>query len=154
MENKYYAVINAVIENGAGSNPVTLELKNSDIRKIFRVLNILKTDLSIEFIDAETRNVIFEIFIDNQTSIKIVNNLLYVRRQGIFEFLIDENNLVRDIILDKALRMDYDNMQDILRLIYPYKRLKRRKGGRDKKCNCIPGYMKQKELKTKKRLKH
>ncbi len=127
MINRYYTITDAVFDKGAVSNPMVVKLNNTDVGKIFRVLNILKTDLSVEFIDTELGNVIFDIFIDYHTRIKIVNNQLYVSRHGIFEFFVDEKNLVREIILDKALGINYDDMQDILRSIYPYKRLKHKK---------------------------
>ena len=127
MVNRYYTVINVGFDKGAVSNPMVVKLNKTDVGKIFRVLNILKTELAVEFIDTEMGNVIFDIFIDYHTRIKIVNNQLYVSRQGVLELYVDEKNLVRDIILDKALGMNYDDMQDILRSIYPYKRLKRMK---------------------------
>ena len=109
------------------SNSIIVKLIDVDIRKIFRILKKLKTNLSIEFIDIDMEMISFDIFIDDYASIKIINNQLYVTRDDILELLIDENNLVRDIVLDKATRKNYDDMRKIMQLIYPYNRIKRKK---------------------------
>ncbi|MCX6158552.1 MAG: hypothetical protein NTY74_11305 [Ignavibacteriae bacterium] len=109
------------------SNSLIVKLKDVDKRKIFRILKKLKTNLSIEFIDIDMEMISFDIFIGDYASIKIINNQLYVTRDDIHEFLIDENNLVRDIVLDKATRKNYDDMRKIMQLIYPYNRMKRKK---------------------------
>jgi len=127
MEHKYYAIINTVFDMNIDSNSIIVKLIDVDIRKIFRILKKLKTNLSIEFIDIDMEMISFDIFIGDYASIKIINNQLYVVRDDIQEFLIDENNLVRDIVLDKATRKNYDDMRKIMQLIYPYNRMKRKK---------------------------
>ena len=127
MEHKYYAIINTVFDMNIDSNSIIVKLIDVDIRKIFRILKKLKTNLSIEFIDIDMEMISFDIFIDDYASIKIINNQLYVTRDDILELLIDENNLVRDIVLDKATRKNYDDMRKIMQLIYPYNRIKRKK---------------------------
>lgn len=127
MDHKYYAVINIVFNTDIDINSLIVKLKDVDIRKIFRILKKLKTNLSIEFIDIDMEMITFDIIIDDYASIKIINNQLYVMRDDILEFLIDENNLVRDIVLDKATRKNYDDMRKIMQLIYPYNSMKRKK---------------------------
>ena len=128
MENKEknYAVINCIFNLDIDSNSLSVKLNEVDIRKIFRVLNNLTNDLSVEFDDREMETLTYVIFIDNNIRIKIVNDQLYVFRNDVLEFLVDQNYLVRNIILKKAIRNNYDDMRKIMRLIYPVPGAKRK----------------------------
>jgi len=67
----------------------------------------------------EMKMVTFDLYLNDFSQIKIVNNQLYVSRDNVLEFLIDDKNLIRDIILEKALKKNYDDIKKVIQLIYP-----------------------------------
>jgi hypothetical protein len=115
---KNFAVINIVYKIDVNPNSLVVKLNNVDIKIIYGILKKLKTDLSVEFVNVEMEMVTFDIFIDGDIQIKIVDNQLYIRRNNILEFLIDEQSLVKDIILDKATRKNYTGIKKVTQLIY------------------------------------
>ncbi len=121
METKYYAVVNVVFDLEVDSNSLIVKLSETDIRKIFRILKKLKTNMKKGFARIEMEMVTFDLCLSNYSYIKIINNQLYVSRDDVLEFLIDENNLIRDIILEKALKKNYDDMRKVMQLLYPPK---------------------------------
>ncbi|MCX6158663.1 MAG: hypothetical protein NTY74_11865 [Ignavibacteriae bacterium] len=121
METKYYAVINVVFDLDIDCNSLIVILNETDIRKIFRILKKLKTNMKAGFARIEMEMVTFDLCLTNFSQIKIINNQLYVSRDDVLEFLIDENNLIRDIILEKALKKNYDDMRKVMQLLYPPK---------------------------------
>jgi hypothetical protein len=121
METKYYAVVNVVFDLEIDSNSLIVKLNEADIKKIFRILKKLKTNMKAGFAVIEMEMVTFDLHLSNFSYIKIVNSQLYVSRNNILEVLIDENNLVRDIILEKALKKNYDDMKKVMQLLYPPK---------------------------------
>ena len=121
MESKYYAVVNVVFDLEVDSNSLIVKLNETDIRKIFRILKKLKTNMKKGFARIEMEMVTFDLCLSNYSFIKIVNNQLYVSRDDVLEFLIDENNLIRNIILEKALKKNYDDVRKVMQLLYPPK---------------------------------
>jgi len=124
---KYYAKINCILDLDIDSSSLIVKLKEIDIRKIFRILNKLINNLSIEFVVIEMEMLTFDIFIDDNARIKIVDNQLYVQRNDVLEILIDLDNLVRDIILERAIKNNYDDMSAVIDLIYPDHSARKRK---------------------------
>lgn len=118
MKYKYYAVINILYELNINSNSLIVNLSESDKRKILRLIKKLKTNIIAEndFIDEEY--ITFDLYLNDFTNIKIVKNKLYVYRNNILELLSDEGNLVREIILDKALKRNYDDIRKVMQLLY------------------------------------
>ncbi len=127
MEEKYYAVINCVFNLDVDPNSLIVKLKEKDIRKIFRLMKKLKNNLSVEILDEDFEMITFDIFIDDYAHIKIINNQLFVTNNDVCEILIDESNLVRDVILEPAIKKHYDDMRHVMQLLYPSNRMKRRK---------------------------
>lgn len=87
----------------------------------------MTNSLSAEFELIDMTMVTFDIFIEEYARIKIVNNQLFVMNNGVLEILIDEENLVRDIILEEDIKKNYDDMREIMRFIHPYKSVNRKK---------------------------
>jgi len=127
MGSKYYAVINVVFDLGIDCKSLIVSLNEKDTRKIFRVLKKLKTNMKKGFARIEMEMVTFDLCLSNYSYIKIVNNQLYVSRDDVLEFLIDEKNLIRDIILEKALKKNYDDIKKVMRLIYPPNSMREKK---------------------------
>ncbi len=126
-DTKYYAVINVIFDLGVDRNSLIVKLNDVEERKIFRLLKKLKSDMKKGFARIEMEMVTFDLYLSNFSYIKIVNNQLYVSRDNIFEVLIDENNLVRDIILDKALKKNYDDIGKVVQIICPHSSKPRKK---------------------------
>ena len=102
-----------------------VKLKETDVRKIFRIIKKLRTDLTVEFRDVDMEMVTFDVYIDDYAQIKIIYNQLYVTKDDVFEFVIDDYNLVRDVILEIALKKNYDDMKKVMQLLYPNKSKRR-----------------------------
>ena len=83
--------------------------------------------MKVGFAMLEMEMVTFDIHLNNYSYIKIVHNQLYVSRDDVLEFLIDENNLVRDLILEKALNKNYDDIGKVMRIICPHSSKPRKK---------------------------
>jgi len=96
-----------------------VNLREDDARKIRRVLKELRCEMAAVFSNIEMEMMNIDVFLDDEVRIKIVNEQLYVQRNDVLEFLIDENNLVRDIVFRKAIKKNYDVIRKIMRLIYP-----------------------------------
>lgn len=127
METKYYAVINVVFDMDIDYNSLIVKLNETDIRKIFRIIKKLKTNMKVGFAMLEMEMVTFDIHLNNYSYLKIVHNQLYVSRDNVLEFLIDENNLVRDLILEKALKKNYDDIGKVMQIICPHSSNPRKK---------------------------
>jgi hypothetical protein len=127
METNYYAHINVVIDMDIDCKSLIVKLNETDIRKIFRILKKLKTNMKVGFVMLEMEMVTFDLYLNNNSYIKIVNNQLYVSRDNVLEFLIDENNLIRDIILEKALKNNYDDIGKVMQIICPHSSNPRKK---------------------------
>lgn len=96
-----------------------VNLREDDARKIRRVLKELRCEMAAVFSNIEMEMMNIDVFLDDEVRIKIVNEQLYVQRNDVLEFLIDENNLVRDIVFRNAIKKNYDVIRKIMRLIYP-----------------------------------
>jgi hypothetical protein len=116
---KYCARINCLFNLQEDSNSLIVRLSEEDSRKILRVLKGLRSNLAVEFSDIEMEMINIDVFLDDSVKIKIVDEQLYVQRNDVLEFLIDENNLVRDIVFRKAIKKNYDVIRKIMQLIYP-----------------------------------
>jgi len=81
-----------------------VNLREDDARKIRRVLKELRCEMAAVFSNIEMEMMNIDVFLDDEVRIKIVNEQLYVQRNDVLEFLIDENNLVRDIVFRKAIK--------------------------------------------------
>ena len=127
METKYYAIINVVFDLDIDCKSLIVKLNETDIRKIFRILKKLKTNMKTGFAMVEMKMVTFDLYLNDFSQIKIVNNQLYVSRDNVLEFLIDDKNLIRDIILEKALKKNYDDIKKVMRLIYPPNSMREKK---------------------------
>lgn len=126
-KEKYFAKINCILDLDIDRSSLHVKLTETDIRKMFRTLNTLINNLSVEFAVIEMEMLTFDIFIDDNTRIKIVDNQLYVHRNDVHEILIDRDNLVRDIILERAIKNNYDDMSAVIDLIYPDHSARKRK---------------------------
>jgi hypothetical protein len=116
---KYYAKINCLFNLQEDNNSLIVNLREDDARKIRRVLKELRCEMAAVFSNIEMEMMNIDVFLDDEVRIKIVNEQLYVQRNDVLEFLIDENNLVRDIVFRKAIKKNYDVIRKIMRLIYP-----------------------------------
>jgi hypothetical protein len=117
--DKYYAKINCLFNLNEDSKSLILSLREDDARKIKRVLKGLRCEMAVVFSNLEMEMMNIDVFLDDEVRIKIVNEQLYVQRNDVLEFLIDENNLVRDIVFRRAIKKNYDVIRKIMRLIYP-----------------------------------
>lgn len=117
IKYKYYAVINSLFELDINSNSLIISLSESDARKILRLLKKLKTNINAEYDLTDEEFITFDIYLNDYTHIKIVNNQLYVYRHNILELFIDECNLVRDIVIEKALKKNYDDTRKTIQLL-------------------------------------
>ena len=116
---KYYAKINCLFNLQEDNNSLIVNLREDDARKIRRVLKELRCEMAAVFSNIEMEMMNIDVFLDDEVRIKIVNEQLYVQRNDVLEFLIDENNLVRDIVFRNAIKKNYDVIRKIMRLIYP-----------------------------------
>lgn len=123
----YYARINCIFDLEFDSSSLIISLTEADVRKIIRTLNKLINNLSVEFAVIEMEMLTFDIFMGDYARIKIVDNQLYVQRNDVLEILIDQDNLVRDIILEKAIKKNYDDLSVVMDMIYPDHSARKRK---------------------------
>ena len=114
-----YAKINCIFVLHEDSSSLGVNLRKDDARKIRRVLKELRCEMEAAFFNIEMEMMNIDVFLDDEVRIKIVNEQLYVQRNGVLEFLIDENSLVRDIVFRRAIKKNYDVIRKIMRLIYP-----------------------------------
>jgi len=119
MQEKYFAIIEVVFEMDIDNNSLIVKLSDSDIRKIFKILRKLKTEISSNIFMAEMEMIKLDIIINSTTRIKIIHNQLYVLRNNVQELLIDENYLIRDLVFKKAIKKSHDDIKKVIQLIYP-----------------------------------
>jgi hypothetical protein len=117
--DKYCAKINCLFNLHEDSKSLIVSLREDDARKIKRVLKGLRCEMEAAFFNIEMEMMNIDVFLDDEVRIKIVNEQLYVQRNDVLGFLIDENNLVRDIVFRRAIKKNYDVIRKIMRLIYP-----------------------------------
>ncbi len=118
VDSKYYAIIKVLFDLDIDNASLFVKLNESDKRKIIRTLKKLKTSMNVEYNGTEGETVTFEINLDNCFFIKIVNEQLYVSHNDVMELLTDENNILMDIILGKALKKNYDDISKLMRILY------------------------------------
>lgn len=117
MELNNYAQINSVWVLNVKEESMTVKLKDADVRRILRFLKKLRTDLTVEFSDCNTEIISFDVYLENYVQIKIIGKQLYVSRDGVLEFLIDDENLVSGVILDIGLKKNFDDIRIVMQQI-------------------------------------
>lgn len=142
MELNNYAQINSVWVLDVKEESMKVKLKDADARRILRFLKKLRTDLTAEFSNDNEEIISFDVYLENFVRIKIIGKQLYVSRDGLLEFLIDDENIVRDVILTIALNKNYDDVRKVTQILYPPKS-KLRPGKPNKRIQRILEKMKR-----------
>jgi hypothetical protein len=127
-KEKYWGDIRISRYHDVDRESLFVRLKGSDARKIVRIMKTLPTNLSaVMYEENEMTQWTFEINLAEYGFIKIIEDQLHVQREGMFEFLLDEDNKVRDVVLSKTNRHHYDDMKIVYSILNPYRNTPRKK---------------------------
>ena len=121
-KEKYWGDIRISRYHDVDRESLFIKLKEADARRIVRIIKTLPTNLSaVMYEDNEMTKLVFTISLGEYGFIKIIEDQLHVQRDGMIEFLIDEENKVRDVVLSKTNNYHFDDLKIIYDLLYPYR---------------------------------
>lgn len=115
---KNIAILKVLVDINAESNSYFFKLNKYDQFNILNTLKLLKNNLSVDYDKVELALFTIDIYIEKFGKISVVNNHVYVSNNNVYEVFLDSNNLIRDIIMEKALNNDFDRISYLLRLIF------------------------------------
>lgn len=118
-EDKYYATIFHEFPDSEDKINMKVRLKEADAKKVTKIIKKLPTNLSVDRTYQDMCFYRFRIYMEDYGHIKIIKNLVYFTKDNVLEILLDEENKVRDVILDNALYQDFDGCRDIFQTLYP-----------------------------------
>jgi hypothetical protein len=121
-KEKYWGDIRISRYHDVDRESLFIKLKGSDARKIVRIMKTLPTNLSaVMYEKNDMTKWTIEINLAEYGFIKIIEDQLHVQREGMFEFLIDEDEKVRDVVLSKTNHYHYDDMKIIYNILHPHR---------------------------------
>ncbi len=117
MKNKHYANIVLWVDLNIESKSFCVKLTKKDLQNIYKEMKHLRKAKPV-FLDSfiQSRYSI-EIFSGNICISKIINNYVFSFINKHNEVYLDNENIIRNIIFDRALDNNYDEASSLLRLL-------------------------------------
>jgi len=116
-KEKYFAIINVLIDINADHNKYYIPLRKCDITRILGIVKTLRDENLNNRRKTGIITYVTEIFMGIYGEINIQNKQIYVLKNNIKEVLQDKYNAIRDYVFEKALFENYNEISYLIRQI-------------------------------------
>ena len=115
---RYYATVKSGIDLNDETIEMEVELRGPDVRRILREAKKLPAHLSTDVPDEASETYRIHIYLGDIAYIKIVDTILYVKKDNVLQILKDKRHNVRVSVLSQMQKKDYNRMTEITETLF------------------------------------